>query len=115
MDYCGRTATRTKYPDCENRQTQDKRQGEDDPTRRPSLASGRNGQPSVLDLMCRPCCRQISSRRFWPFRSVACIDNRHFSNKAIATFWESLDISRILRRVPQCTPELRDCDVDSLV
>ena len=44
-----------------------------------------------------------------------CIDNRHVRNKAIATFWKSLDVSRILSRVPQRTSEFRDGDVESLV
>jgi len=73
------------------------------PPRRPEPALERNGhigQPGALELMPRLCPMQISGRRFWPFCAGVCIDNRHVRNEAIATFWKSLNKSRILSRVP---------------
>src|ERR1700693_2592153 len=104
-----------KQPDGENRQTHDERQADDDPTRRPQAPFGYNLQLGSLELMHGLSCRQISRHRFQPFSGGVCIDNRDVRNEAIATFWKSLDESRILSRVPQCTPKLRDCDIDSLV
>src|ERR1700688_4473557 len=59
--------------------------------------------------------RQIFNRRFQPLWTGVCISNRHVRNKAIATFWKSLNKSRILSRIPQRTPKLGDGDVESLV
>src|SRR5215472_8955419 len=99
-DKRGRTATRTKYPDCENWQTQHKCQGDDCTTRRPGQSFGCNGEAGALDLRSRPACSQVRGARFWPSCCDVCFDHRHIRNEAVATFWESFDKSWILRRVP---------------
>ena len=82
---------------------------------RRGLGHRRNGQPVALELVPRLGPSRVRGRRFWPSYAAVRVDKRHVRNETIATFWKSLDISRILSRVPQSAPELRDCNVDRLV
>src|SRR5271167_5218626 len=69
----------------------------------------------IAILIPGPCRRQIPIRGFRPFGPGVRIDDRHIRDEAIATLWKSLEKSRILGRVPQCTPKLRDRNINGLV
>src|SRR5580700_4448394 len=108
-------AMRTKEKDGKNRQTHYERHRQDDATccplalrcdrqarvfeRRPAPGHGQNGQPVALHLVPRIRTSRVRGRGFRPSYVTLRVDKRHVGNEAVAAFWKSLDISRILSRV----------------
>src|ERR1700677_3263405 len=79
------------------------------------LCRQREGSPIALEPLLGLCPSRVLGCKIWPSYAAVRVDKRHLRNETIAALWKSLYISRILSRVPQCAPELRDCDVDCLV
>src|SRR3984885_12962115 len=79
------------------------------------LCRRRDGSNITSEPVPRLCPNRVCGRRIWPSYAAVCVDKRHVRNETIAALWKSLYISRILSRVPQRAPELRDCNVDCLV
>jgi hypothetical protein len=65
----------------------------------PKLCLRRDGQPVALELVPRLGPIRVCVRKFWSSYAAVLVDKRHVRDETIATFWKSLDISGILRRV----------------